>query len=146
MAATGNETKDLTRQHDAIRAQMKFLSGSLTRQLAPSGCGTSSAKPDRMRLCLWSLYDFQEAILRHIDLDERIFTVLNNGTILQQIVLEHSEIKARVENVIHLAENAVYGKLSQIELDRCSQYINKGIEGICESLKLHMEKEDSALR
>jgi hypothetical protein len=148
MAATKKEITDLMQEHVAIRAHMKFLINSLSSLATQSSQGTaqSTQLKDQITLYRWPLYDFREAIRRHIDLDERIFETLLGSTLVEDIMGEHETIQKQVDNAIWLAENAVYNKLRLEELDKCASDIREAVNRICELIGTHIGKEDRLLK
>jgi hypothetical protein len=147
MAITRNRVEDLMWQHEAINSHMKFLTRSMGTLVAqPNQVKISTQLNDQISLCLWSLYDFQEAILRHVELDECIFKTLHVNILMEEITSEHEEIKNRVKDVIRSAESAVSNKLSRPDLGKCALEMSKGINTIRELISSHMAKEDNALK
>ena len=148
MGASRNEVNKLMWEHKAISAHMKFLTDSLRKMTVPSSQGTAQSDrlQEQIRLYRWSLYDFREAIRRHIDLDERIFAMLLGRTSVEDIMGEHETIQKQLDNAISLAENAVYNKLRREELNKCASDITGAVSKICESIGAHMAKEDRLLK
>ncbi len=144
MAATKKEIADLLRQHEAIRAHMKFLTKSLSDLAIESGRGTaqSSRLKDQITLYRWSLYDFREAIQRHIELDNRILEITPGNASMAEIISEHDNIQKQMDDAIELAENAVYNKLEREEINQCALKIRETVNRICELIKAHTAKED----
>ncbi len=143
-----SKTSDLTSEHKAIREHMKFLTNSLSSLATKSSQRTSQSTQlkDQITLYRWSLYDFREAIRRHIDLDERIFEMLLSSTSVKDIMGEHETIQKQVDNAISLAENAVYNKSHREELNKCASDIKEAVNRICESIETHTAKEDRLLK
>ncbi len=146
MAATKQEIAELMWQHKAIGKHMEFLTKSLSGLATQSSRGTaqSAQLKDQITLYRWSLYDFREAIRRHIDLDESILEALP-GTSVEATMGEHETIQKQLDNVIRLAENAVYNKLRRDELNKCALDIRDAVNGICRAIGAHMAKEDRLL-
>lgn len=148
MAATNKEMADLVQQHQAIKAHMGFLTKALKKLTTQShGEKVKSAQlKEQITLYRWSLYDFREAIRRHIELDEHIFQALLSHVSLEELSKEHEEIRKQLDDVIRQAENAVYNKLSREELNQGANTIREAVKKICQACQSHIAKEDSFLK
>ena len=148
MAATDKEVADLVQQHQAIEAHMRFLTKALKTLTTQSYGeeGKSAQLKEQIKLYRWSLYDFREAIRRHIELDEHIFQALLSHVPLEELSKEHEEIRKQIDDVIRQAENAVYNKLSREELNQGANTIREAVEKICQVCQAHIAKEDSILK
>ncbi len=139
--------EDLTWEHQAIRKQMKFLTSSwsdLASQSSKGNAQTTKLK-DQITLYRWSLYDFREAVRRHIDLDVRIFEQLPGITPSEELPGEHEVIQELLDKAISLAEDAVYNKLSEEDLNKCASDIKDAVDRICELIGAHTAKEDALM-
>ena len=147
MSATP-KPEDLMWEHKAIRKQIKFLTNSLSGLSTQSSQGgvQSNQLNDQITLYRWSLYDFREAIRRHIDLDERIFKIPPGSTPGVGLRGEHETIREQLDKAISLAENAVYNKLSNEELNKSASDIVEVVDRVCESIVAHIAKEDRLLK
>jgi hypothetical protein len=145
MTTSDNEISNLIHQHQAVQAHMKFLINALSTLYTQSDQEMPSSTPlkDRIALYRWSLYDFKETIQRQIELDERIFLGSRSK---EGILREHQGILEQINNAIVLAENAVSNKTSQEELKIYSLNIIEAVNRICETMELHMTKEDELVR
>jgi hypothetical protein len=139
------ETNSLIQQRQSTQAHMKFLVNSVGR-LDPQSCreiADSTSLRNRIALYRWSLYDFKEAIQRHNELDKKIFT----GSIpIEGTIKEHQAILEQILSAIVLAENAVNNKTSREELNVYLVKITIAVNQICETIELHMTKEDELVR
>jgi hemerythrin-like domain-containing protein len=145
MVATKKEIWNLLRQHEAIRAHMKFLTRALKKLTAQSHQGTAAELKDRITLYRWSLYDFREAIRRHIEMDNRIFNMLLSEGMSAEMDRGHAEISQQLDEVITLAENAVYRELSRQELNKSAADIKKAVTVLCDTCQAHIALEDGIL-
>jgi hypothetical protein len=139
---------DLTWEHQAIRKQMKFLTnswGDLASQ-SSQGIAKSNKLKDQITIYRWSLYDFREAVRRHIDVDERLFENLPSSTSSEELPGEHEIIQKLLDKAISLAEDAVYNKLSEEDLNKCASDIKKAVDRISELISAHTAKEDMLLK
>jgi len=93
---------------------------------------------EQITLYRWSLYDFREAIRRHIDLDERIFKNTSWQHFGCRPKGEHETIREQLDKAISFAENAVYNKLSNEELNKCASDIVEAVDKICKSIRAHV--------
>ena len=145
MTTSDSESKNLIQQHQAIQAHMKFLINSLSTLSTQTNQEMPYSIPlkDRIALYRWSLYDFREAIQRQIELDERIFL---GSSSTEGILREHQGIREQINIAIGLAENAVYHKINQEELNIYSLNIIEAVNKICESIEQHIAKEDKLLK
>ena len=115
MAATENEMTNLMREHEAIRAHMKFLTNSLNSLAEQSSGGMEPAArvKDRIWNYRWGLYDFRDGIRRHIELDERIFETLSGSSSMGKMMREHEKILKLVDDALHLTDDAVENEVGQ---------------------------------
>jgi hemerythrin-like domain-containing protein len=146
MADTKKEILALLREHEAIRAHMKFLTRALKKLTAQSHEGTAADLKERITLYRWSLYDFREAVHRHIEMDDRIFNVLVNQGVSTEMDRGHQEITRRLDDIIDLAENAVYNTLSLPELNKSAEDIKEAVKALCDICQAHIATEDSILK
>ena len=143
---TDKEMADLIQHHRAIEAHMTFLTKSLKNLTRKSqGEGKSVQLKEKITLYRWSLYDFREAISRHIELDERIFQGLQNSASSAELTTEHGEIKKRIDDIIQQAENAVYNRLSREELKQSANAMTGTVKDVCKICEAHIAKEDALL-
>jgi hypothetical protein len=141
MAATEHEMTGLIREHEAIRAQMKFLADSL------NSLATQSIQvKDRIRGYRWALYDLRDGIRRHIELDKRIFETLLGSTSMEDLTEEHKEIQKQIDGAVWLVDSAVADELVQEELNQRASNIREAVNGICGLIEAHTAKEDRLLR
>jgi hemerythrin-like domain-containing protein len=148
MAATEKELTNLMQQHQAIKAHMGFLTKALKKLTTRSqGEKEKSVQlKEQIKLYRWSLYDFREAIRRHIELDEHIFRTLCSDVSLEELSKEHEEIRKQLDDVIREAENAVYNKLSRQELNQSAHIIREAVKKLCQGCKEHIAEEDNLLK
>jgi hypothetical protein len=139
-----DESSKLIQQHQAVQAHMKFLIKAVGRLYPQPNqeMPESTSLKNRIALYRWSLYDFKEAILRQIEMDERMFL----GRSTEGILIEHEGILQLINDAIVLAENAVNNKTSREELNVYTIKIIEAVNKICETLELHMTKEDELVR
>jgi hemerythrin-like domain-containing protein len=143
---TRHVISDLLRQHEAIRAHMKFLTRALRKLTVKSHQGTASELKEQITLYRWSLYDFREAIRRHIEMDDRIFSLLLSQNMSGEMDRGHEEIRRRIDEVIKLAEDAVYNNLKRRELNQSAADIKEAVKVLCNTCQAHIAHEDSFLK
>ncbi len=148
MGAAKQDIAETMWEHEAIREHMKFLIKRLNSLANQPGEGRaqSTRMKEQITLYRWSLYDFREAIRRHINLDERVFETLPANSLIEDLVREHKTIQKKVDDAISLAEKAVYSRLSREGLSRCASDITIAVSAICESIEAHIGKEDGLLK
>jgi hypothetical protein len=145
MADTGKGIRDLLQQHEAIRTHMKYLTRTLKKLTAQSYKGTAAELREIITLYRWPLYDFREAIRRHIEMDDRIFGVLFNKGMSAEMDRGHLGIRARIDEVIRLAEDAAYSKLGRKELNASAADIKDAVKLLCDTCQAHIAREDAIL-
>ena len=128
------------------RGHMKFLTQALKQLSTQSHEGTAIDLKDRITLYRWSLYDFREAIRRHIETDDRIFDILLSEGVSKEMDRGHEEIVRRIDDIVKLAEDAVYTSLSLPESDKSAADIEKAVKALCDFCQAHIEREDSFLK
>ena len=141
MAANENEMTGLMREHEAVRAHMKFLTDSLS-----SLTTQSTQVKDRIRSYRWGLHDLRDGIRRHIELDERIFKTLPGNTSVEEAMREHEEIRKQVDDATRLADNAVENELCQEELNQRALNIREAFNRMRKLIEAHTAKEDRLLK
>jgi hemerythrin-like domain-containing protein len=146
MTDTRKEIGDLLRQHEAIRAHMTFLTRSLKKLAAQSHRGTAAELKERIMLYRWSLYDFREAIRRHIEMDNRIFGMLLTDNTSVELDRGHEEISRRIDDVVKLAEDVVYKKSGRSDLDQAAAQIKESVRVLCDTCQRHIALEDEILK
>jgi len=137
---------DVTWQHEAIRKQtcslIKSLSGLASR--TSQGIGQSVRLKDQIMVCRWPLYDFRETMRYHIHEDETLLEKRHDSTV-EDINREHEVIQKQLDQVISLAEDAVYHKLSESELDKIASDIWETVYRMTDLITTHTAKEDKLL-
>lgn len=148
MTAMERETANLIRQHEAIEAHMRFLTKGLKKLTIESAeeKGKPSDLKERITLYRWSLYDFQEAMRRHMELDEQVFQSLRDRALSKECSNEHQEIQRQIEDVIHRAEQVVYDRMDWQELNQNAIYIREAVKRMYEYVQAHITKEDTLLK
>jgi len=141
MAADQNEMKGLMRRHVGIRAQLEFLTRSLTRW---------SKEKAPLKDLIWgyrhNLLDFQEIVRQHIKLDERIIGPIVSGDMKEQLAKEHALIRSQIKEVIALANDAVNSELNQEEQYRYASDIREAVHKIFKLIETHTAREDELLQ
>lgn len=141
MATTKQEVEQSLLEHDVIKEHMQFLVKRLS--------GLASQKPtdikEEVTLYRWSLYDFREAIRRHVALDERIVHALPADETSRGLSRDHSLIVGLVDGAIALAEQAVYTRLGPQEMEDAASKLTDAVTGICRDIADHMAREDQWL-
>jgi hypothetical protein len=93
-----------------------------------------------------SLNEFKEAILSHLEIDERILkSVLGSGCPSDPLE-EHLEIQQLINEMIEISEDAVVEKLEYADLTRYCARLGQAFEKICRLIELHRAKEDAVLQ
>jgi len=139
------EIKNLVQQHQSTQSHIKFLIhavGRLDPQLFQE-MASSTAIRNRMALYRWSLYDFKEAMQRHDELDKRIFEGRRS---LGGILKEHQAILEQISSTISLVESAAVNTLIREELNVYLAKTTIAVNNICETIELHMNREDELVR
>ena len=139
------EIRNLVQQHQSTQAHIKFLIHSVGR-LDPQLCremANATSIMNRIALYRWSLYDFKEAMQRHDELDRRIFRGRRS---IEGIIKEHQGIMEQVSSAIVLAESAVNNSVSREELNVYLVKTTIAVNKICETIELHLAREDELLR
>ncbi|HEX9896213.1 MAG TPA: hypothetical protein VGA85_00935 [Dehalococcoidales bacterium] len=148
MTGKEKEITDLFGQHDAIRAQMKFLTNSL-KELAVQpdlGIKKSAQVKEQLQSYCYALRDLRDGVITHIELDERIFGVHSTTASDKRMETEHKSIRKQIDRAIQLADEAIDGKLSGDELNRRASEIADAVDKIRKLIGTHTAKEDSLLK
>jgi hypothetical protein len=148
MTGKENEIKDLFGQHDAIRAQMKFLADSLKELAIQPGPGAkkSGQVKDQIQSYCYALRDLRDGVISHIELDERIFGARSPGVSDKSLATEHKSIRKQIDHAIQLADEAIEGKLSGEELHQRASEIAEVVDKIRKLIRSHTAKEDRLLK
>lgn len=140
MKATREAMKELIGEHEAIMAHMQSLTRSVESLTRSPANINEKISNYRCRL-----YDFRDAIWRHLEIDERIFESVLGDTFVEDPIEEHQEIQRLVSDMVSLAENAVVERLGQEELNLYCVSLANAFGKICSLIELHMAKENTIL-
>ena len=141
MGATEKEILRMMGEHEGVRAHMNFLSKSLGGLAA-----LSTHTKELIWIYRWGLWDFREAVKRHVVLDENIFSVLTGNSLVGETLKEHEEIHRLLNGVIKLADNAVENELDKKGLSKVALDINKAFDKVCRLIEVHTRTEDKLLK
>ena len=148
MTGKENEIKDLLGQHDAIRAQMKFLFNSLQKLAIPPN--SALEKPVQVKEWLqnycYALRDLRDGVRNHIELDERIFKALSPGIKNRGLATEHKNIQQQIDYAVQVVEQAMNTVTSIEELHQYTSEIKTFVEKIRKLVQSHTAKEDRLLK
>lgn len=148
MTENEKEIKDLLGQHDAIRAQMKFLFNSLQRLSVQSG--STSAKPAQVKEWLqnycYALCDLRDGVINHIELDERIFKALSPNVKNKRLITEHENIKKQIDLAVQLVEDGMNTTMGIEKLHQRTSEIKAVVEKTRKLIESHTAKEDKLLK
>lgn len=148
MTSKDNNVKDLFGQHEAIRAQMKFLTESLEKMVIHPDSGEKERDRiiEQIQSYRHTLRDLRAGVLDHIALDERIFGIRSSKVSKKSLAKEHEDIKQQIDHVIQLADEAIEHELSGAELNRRASEITQVVNRIRELIRVHTAKEDKLLK
>ena len=148
MTSKENGITDLFGQHDAIRAQMKFLTDSLKELAIQSdSAGKKSVQvKEQLQSYLYALRDLRDGVINHIELDERIFGAHSPKVSDKSLAIEHKNIRNQIDRAIQLTEGAIEGKYSGEELNQRVSEIMETVDKIRRLIKNHTAKEDRLLK
>jgi len=104
----------------------------------------STTLNEQISLYRYMLDDFQEAMRRHNELFTYI-ELLCGGFFDEEIMIEKKEIENQLDNIVQKAHNAAYHGLQRGELSRYVSDIIEGVNRICETIEVHMSKEERVL-
>jgi hypothetical protein len=136
---------DLVRQHQSIQAHLKFLIHAVGK-LDPQSCrglAESDSLKNRIALYRWSLYDFRDAVKRHKESVKRIF---QGNRSVERLLKEQEVILEKIESAIELAEYVAKNGLFREELNVYLVKIALAINKVCETIELHMAKEEEIIK
>jgi 3-deoxy-D-arabino-heptulosonate 7-phosphate (DAHP) synthase class II len=138
---------DLVGQHDAIRAQMKFLTESLNGfDLKPDSVETDPSRIVKtIREYSYTLRDLRAGVITHIELDERIFNLLSDSTAENLLTAEHKKIFKQIDQAINLVDEAYTKGLDTPKLKQKASEIIVVIDKIRKLIQSHTVKEDKLL-
>jgi prefoldin subunit 5 len=148
MAGSNKEIADLIGQHDAIRAQMKFLTESLKELVVVPESGNKGFESFKKTIQSYSytLRDLRTGVINHIDLDEKIFKTISPGVAEEQFNREHVTIKQQIDRAIKMVDEEIDRQLTEEELSQRVSEISKTINRIRRLIRDHTEKEDQLLK
>ena len=147
MKGDRKEITDLIGQHDAIRAQMKFLTESLTGLDLQSDLGETDSTRIKKTIQDYSytLRDLRAGVISHIELDERIFSSLFDRAADKRLSTEHKKILELINLAIESVDKANASQLVRDELNQHVVEITAAIGKIRRLIKSHTTKEDKLL-
>ena len=148
MTAKEKEMNDLFGQHDAIRAQMRFLANSLMD--LSSQLDSKVKKPVQVKEWLqnycYALHDLRDGVRDHIELDERIFKALSIDVKNKRLSSEHNTIKLQIDQAVQLTEEAINAVMNVEELHQRALEIKTIVEKVRKLIDTHTAKEDELLK
>lgn len=147
MKGDRKEIADLIGQHDAIRAQMKFLTESLTGLDVQSDLNKTDSTRIKKTIQDYSytLRDLRAGVISHIELDERIFSSLDDRAADKRLSTEHKKILELINLAVDSVDKANTPQLVRDELNQHVAEISTAIGKIRRLIKSHTAKEDKLL-
>lgn len=148
MTGKEKEITSLFGQHDAIRAQMKFLTNSLQELAAPPNPKTGARVQTKewLQSYCFALRDLRDGIYDHIELDERIFKALSPEVKNKSLSIEHKNIKLQIDQAVQLVEDTMNTVITAEELQQRALEITSLVEKIRKLIQTHTTKEDKLLK
>jgi hypothetical protein len=141
MVVTGGEIRDLLGEHEGIRSQLNFLVKS-QEKLSTQDIKTK----ERLWAYRCGLYDFQDIIRFHIEVDERIFQALFGDSSPKKSREEHREIQKVINELIDAADSVVIEKLGTGELLRYTEKIGLAFSKTRDLIEAHIAVENAILQ
>ena len=147
MRGDRKEIADLIGQHDAIRAQMKFITESLKGLEVQSDLSETDSTRIKKTIQDYSytLRDLRAGVISHIELDERIFRSLFDRAADKRLSTEHKKILELINLAIESVDKANTPQASRGELNQHVAEITAAIGKIRRLIKSHTSKEDKLL-
>jgi len=135
------EMRELIGEHEALMAYMQTLTKTAERLAAPeSGAG------ERLWNYRYCLHDFKDAILFHLDVDDRVFkSVLGVNYIIEDPAEEHREIQRMLDDMIATADSAAIDKLRQEDMCRFCDQLGLAFKKVAKLIELHIARENAIL-
>jgi hypothetical protein len=148
MTGKDREITNLFGQHEAIRAQMKFLFNSLQKlAIQPKSALKEPAQvKEWLQNYCYALRDLRDGVYEHIELDERIFKALSSSVKNRRLATEHNNIKQQIDYAVQVVEGAVNTVTNIDELHRYASEIKTYVEKIRKLVETHTAKEDRLLK
>jgi len=142
------EITNLFGQHDAIRAQMKFLFNSLQKlAIQPNSAVEEPVQvKEWLQSYCYALRDLRDGVHDHIELDERIFKALSPGIKNKNLSTEHKNIKRQIDHAVQLVEDAMNTVMNNEELHQRTSAIKTVVEKTRKLIETHTAKEDGLLK
>jgi hypothetical protein len=141
MVVTGGEIRDLLGEHEGIRSQLNFLVKS-QEKLSTQGIKVK----ERLWAYRCGLYDFQDIIRFHIEVDERIFQALFGDSSPKNSREEHREIQQVINELIEAADSAAIEKLGPEELQCYAEKIGLAFDKTRDLIEAHIAVENAILQ
>jgi len=142
------EITNLLGQHDAIRAQMRFLFNSLQKlSIQPNSIVEKPVQVQEwLQSYCYALRDLRDGVHDHIELDERIFKALSPGIKNTNLSAEHKNIKRQIDHAVQLVEDTMNTAMSIEELHQRTSEIRTVVEKTRKLIETHTAKEDELLK
>jgi hypothetical protein len=141
--------RHLVQQHQSTLAHLKFLIHAVGK-LDPQSCqglADSTSLINRIALYRWSLYDFKQTVKRHNESDKRIF---QGNRSIERSVKEHEGILEKIDGALELAEyvakNITQKGMFREELNVYLVKIALAINTVCETIELHVTREEELIK
>ena len=142
-------------EHHTIREHTKLVGDSVSdlealfslQKARPdwilSSTDALSEKQDKMRQTISAL---DEGLKNHFSFEEKLFPPLFGELLMQALVLEHHEIKKRIDETKSLLANTKLEGLSRGELLSQKAKIQQKVEDILQLVEEHAGREETILK
>jgi hypothetical protein len=143
------------KEHHTIRGHVKLVGDSVSdlealfslQKARPdwilSSTEALSEKQDKLQQTISAL---DEGLKNHFSFEEKLLPPLFGEFLMQALILEHSEIKKRIDETESLLTNTKLEGLSRRELLSQKAQIQQKVEGILQLVEEHAGKEETILK
>jgi hemerythrin len=142
-------------EHHTIRGHVKLVGDSVSdlealfslQKARPdwilSSTDALSEKQDKLRQTISAL---DEGLKNHFSFEEKLLPPLFGEFLMQALILEHREIKKRIDETKSLVTNTKLEGLSRRELLSQKAQIQQKVEGILQLVEEHAAREETILK
>jgi hypothetical protein len=143
------------KEHNTIREHVKLIGDSVSDlealfslqkarpDLILSSTEALSEKQDKLQQTISAL---DEGLKNHFSFEEKLLPPLFGEFLMQALILEHREIKKKIDETKSLVTNTKLEGLSQRELLSQKVQIQQKVEGILQLVEEHAGKEETILK
>lgn len=140
-------------EHEGIRGHMKLVGEAVRGWEAALNPGAGRPIPEQLQALATKRWNLQqtmsyldEGLKLHYTHEEKVLPPFLGSLLMEALIMEHREIRERIEQVRSSLAGARLDGLSSQELQAGGSAIKQAVEAICQLVESHSLKEDAMIR